>query len=91
MVGTNRQFEALLRSVNARIASLEHAVLHGAARPDAALLGELWARRQALRLVLVNRRVEAAKPVVEFRAWRDGNGAVYDCAVPIGVSRRAAP
>lgn len=51
----------------------------------------LWARRRALRLLLLNRKVEAAKKVVDFRRWRDGNGALYLCAAPPSGPKRARP
>jgi hypothetical protein len=75
MLGTNRQFEALMLGLNVRITNMERAVLAGTAGSSAAMLEDLWARRRSLRLLMLNRRVEAAKPIVDFQRWRDGNGA----------------
>jgi glyoxylate carboligase len=90
MLGTNGQFESLIRSLDARIASLERQVLQGTAGASGAVLDELWARRRSLRLLILNRRVEAAKPVVDFGKWRDGNGAIYLCAGTITQPRKLA-
>ena len=54
------------------------------------VLEELCARRRSLRLLILNRRVEAAKPVVDFQTWRDGNGAIHLCAAPLGGKRKAS-
>jgi hypothetical protein len=40
----------------------------------------MWQKRRAVRLLLRNRTIEAAKPIVDFQKWRDGNGALYLCA-----------
>ena len=76
MLGTNRQFEALMLGLNARIATLERAVLSGTAGLQASVLEDLWARRRSLKLLVLNRRVEGAKRVVDFNRWRDGDGAL---------------
>lgn len=90
MLGTNRQFEALIHGLDARIASLERSILAGTAGSSAATLEELWARRRAFHLLVLNRRVEAAKPVVDLQKWRDGNGAMHLCAPPKKRSRKLA-
>jgi hypothetical protein len=90
MLGTNRQFEALIDRIEIQIESLERSARDGPAERDGAMLDELCTRRQALRLLLLNRRVEAAKPVVDFEAWRDGNGAIYLGITPSGGTRKAA-
>lgn len=78
MLGTNRQFEAALDSLDQQIPQIEAALLRGGNSSNLASgLAELWARRRILKLLMLNRRIEAAKKVVDFRRWRDGNGALY--------------
>jgi hypothetical protein len=89
LLGTNRQFESLIRSLDTQIGKLERAVLDNTAGRSAMLLDELWARRRSLQLLMLNRRVEAAKPVVNFQKWRDGNGAIYLCSAPLDGKRKA--
>ena len=90
MLGTNRQFEALIDRIETQITKLELSVREGSAEREAAMLEDLCARRQALCLLLLNRRVEAAKPVVDFETWRDGNGAIYLGIAPPGGNRKAS-
>ena len=89
MLVTNRQFQTLIRQLDSQIARLERAVLHSGETRAAPLLEELWVRRRSLRLVLLNRRVEAARRVVDFGRWRDGNGAIYLCKPPEAGSRHS--
>lgn len=78
MLGSNHQFEAALDSLERQIPRIEAALLYGSNSPNLASgLAELWARRRVLKLLMLNRRVEASKRVVDFRRWRDGNGALY--------------
>jgi hypothetical protein len=81
MVGTNRQFETLLRHLDGQIAGMERVLVNGAGAGEAApQLEDLWQKRRALKLLLLNRKIEAAKSIVDFQRWRDGNGALYLCA-----------
>ena len=81
MLGTNRQFQTLLRHLDAQISGMERVLVNGASGPTAGpALEDLWRRRRTLNLLLLNRKIEAAKPVVDFQKWRDGNGALYLCA-----------
>ncbi len=89
MLETNRQFEALIRNLDVRIAGLERLVLESGNGPDGSKLEELWARRSSLRLLILNRRVEADKDVVDFQKWRDGNGAIYLCVASPLAMRQA--
>jgi len=78
MLGTNRQFETALATLERQIPRIEAALLYGSNSPNLASgLAELWARRRILKLLMLNRRVEAAKRVVDLRRWREGNGALY--------------
>jgi hypothetical protein len=79
MLGTTRQFEALLRHMDAQIAGMERMLIAGDAAVAARSLEDLWQKRRALKLLLLNRKVEATKPLVDFTRWRDGNGALYLC------------
>jgi hypothetical protein len=81
MLGTNRQFQTLLRHLDAQISGMERVLVNGASSGAAApALEELWRKRRTLHLLLLNRKIEAARPVVDFQKWRDGNGALYLCA-----------
>jgi len=90
MLGTNRQFESMLRQVDSQIGAMERALTHGEQPARLApALEELWAKRRAVKLLLLNRKVEAAKKVVDFQRWRDGNGALYLAQAPSGGRQRA--
>jgi hypothetical protein len=81
MLGTNRQFQTLIRHLDTQIAGMERVLVNGASGGSAGpALEELWRKRRTLNLLLLNRKIEAAKPVVDFQKWRDGNGALYLCA-----------
>jgi hypothetical protein len=90
MLGTNRQFEALIHGLDARIANLERSIVAGTAGSSAATLEGLWARRRSFHLLVLYRRVEAAKPVVDFQTWRDGDGAIDLCTLPTRRSHKRA-
>ena len=81
MLGTNRQFETLIHRLDAQIAEMEPLLVNGSSAGSAApVLEDLWQKRRALKLLLLNRKIEASKPLVDFQKWRDGNGALYVCA-----------
>lgn len=91
MLGTNQQFDALVGQMDRQIGGLERALLDGKATTTAApALEELWAKRRAVKLLLLNRRIEAAKRVVDFNRWRDGDGALYLCTGSPAAKRRQA-
>jgi hypothetical protein len=73
MLPTNQYFRGELRVVDARLKQLEG---YGTGRVRAAALEQLREEREILNLILLNRRVEAAKPVVDLARWRSANGAV---------------
>jgi hypothetical protein len=90
MLGTNRQFESLLRTLDHQIVVMEKLLVQGRSPVGvASSLEELWSHRRMLKLLLLNRRIEATKPVVDFQKWRDGNGALYLCAAKAAEVRRA--
>jgi hypothetical protein len=78
MLATNREFETVARTLDRTIAELEVAIGHS---PD--VLAARWheflvRRRRMVELFLLNRRLEARRPVVSFVRWVEGNGALYD-------------
>ena len=77
MLTTNRHFEAELEKLNRQFAKIEAGQLGG---PKSAALSSLLAdlniRRSAVRLVLLRRRIEAAKKVVDLKTWREGGEAM---------------
>ena len=73
----NRQLRTALESVERQISPLEAAILtEGRSADLATTLAELWAQRRLLRQLLRVRTIESRKPVVDFRKWRDGDGAL---------------
>jgi hypothetical protein len=73
MLPTNQYFRSQLQVVDSRLKQLER---FGTGRVRAAALEQLREEREILNLVLLNRRVEAAKRVVDLRRWRTANGAL---------------
>jgi hypothetical protein len=90
MLGTNRQFQSLLCQVDSEISAMEYSAARnqGESRVFTAI-EELRGRRRALKLLLLNRKIEAAKTVVNFHRWRDGNGALYLCTTSPTRRKRA--
>ena len=90
MLGTNDQFQSILCRIDSQIGALERAIADGDTPGRMApALEKLWARRRALKLLLLNRKVEAARKVVDFQRWRDGNGVLYLCAAQPARPKRA--
>jgi hypothetical protein len=78
MLGTNREYESMIQDIDCKIAERERAMLSGPlVAGTAATLSDLRDTRQTIRMLLLNRRVEASKRVVDFARWKDGNGALY--------------
>jgi hypothetical protein len=73
MLPSNRDIRARLQLVGARLKQLE---AYGNDRIRASALEALREEREILNLVLLNRRVEASKPVVNLRRWRSANGTL---------------
>jgi hypothetical protein len=71
MPPTNRDVRTRLRIVDARLRQLEYG---GGGRGTAR--AQLREEREILNLVLLNRRVEAARRVVDLERWRTANGAL---------------
>jgi hypothetical protein len=72
MTLTNAHFRVRLQVLDAQLKQLER-YGHDKLRADA--LERLHEEREVVNLVLLNRRVEAARPVVDFARWRSANGA----------------
>jgi hypothetical protein len=91
MLGSNKHFEALLHSLDTQIATMENLLGSSAPAPGlASSLEELWTQRRLLKLLMLNRRIEASKRVVDFQRWRDGNGALHLCTSRLQKSRSGA-
>jgi hypothetical protein len=73
MPPTNHYFRSQLQVVDARLKQIER---YGVDRVRAAALVQLRQEREMLKLVLLNRLIEAARPVVDLQRWRTANGAV---------------
>jgi len=64
--------------VKAEIAQIDRLIFDIEAKPQdkrlawSHLLEELREEREVLNLLILNRRVEASKPVVDLQRWRDG-------------------
>jgi hypothetical protein len=86
MLPTNQYFHTQLRLVDARLRQLQG---YRNARGRAAALQQLREEQEFLKLVLLNRRVEAARQVVDLERWRTANGAVRLVDEDQGKRRRA--
>ena len=90
MLGRNRDYEAMIADIDQKIDERERAMLSGRlVAGTAATLSDLRETRQTIKMLLLNRRIEAAKRVVDFARWKDGNGALY--RRPRSAAGRAAP
>jgi hypothetical protein len=79
MLTRNRDFEAVARRLDDTIARLEAAAEDGRDRAAAdAWLNHLVRRRQAIGRLLLNRRLEASRHVVDFLRWFEADGALYE-------------
>jgi hypothetical protein len=78
MLGTNRDYESMVQDIDHKIADRERAMLSGRlVAGTAATLSDLRETRQTIKMLLLNRRIEASKRVVDLARWKDGNGALY--------------
>jgi len=78
MIGTNRELKSIQRSLDRQIIELSRlarAAPHKSSASDR--LTELGRQRIRISAVLANRRIEAAKRVVELSRWLTGNGALF--------------
>jgi hypothetical protein len=87
VIGTNRDLELLLRSLDREFATLSRLARRA---PDQTWISyrlvALRRHRSAISATLANRRLEAAKPVVDLTRWFHGNGeldAIGDRVAPL--------
>lgn len=90
MLGTNRDYQTMVEEIDHKIADRERAMLSGRlVAGTAATLSDLRETRQTIKMLLLNRRIEASKRVVDLARWKDGNGALY--RRPRATAGRDAP
>jgi len=70
---TNAHFRTRLQVLDAQLKQLER---YGRDKLRAAAVERLHEEREVVNLVLLNRRVEGARAVVDFARWRNANGAM---------------
>jgi hypothetical protein len=76
MIGKNAELETLLRELECEIRLHEATLLrHGRTRSTTRLRQMRRIRRCIVELLL-NRRIEASKPVVDLARWLNGNGTL---------------
>jgi hypothetical protein len=78
MIGKNEELETLLRELDCEI-RLREATLLGHGRATSIATDQLHQMRSIRRCVieiLLNRRIEASKPVVDLARWLNGNGTL---------------
>jgi hypothetical protein len=71
MPGTTERVKAEIAQIDRLISDIEAKPRHKRAAWSH-LLEELREEREVLNLLILNRRVEASKKVVDLRRWRDG-------------------
>ena len=71
---TNGAIAAKIRLLDSHLRQMELGSAND--RVTAAAVERIEEEREVLNLVLLNRRVEAARPVVDFKRWRTANGAL---------------
>lgn len=93
MKATNRELASMREAIEYEIFRLNHLRRVPRRRVDKELIdrqvASLSHQRAALRAVMVNRRVEAAKDIVIFARWVSGNGAL-DHVAAAPADRRVA-
>ena len=90
MLGTNRELRALHRGLLTKIAHREQ-ILRKSGDPHwvRSKLANLQRQAALIETALANRRLEAAKPVVNFSRWLDGAGALSERPIEVEVMLRA--
>jgi hypothetical protein len=90
MSQTNGFYRTQLRQLEARVRQLELKMEITGSTAALPALEELRIEREVYNLILLNRKVEAARPVVNFGRWRDANGATRMVAAVASAGRTAA-
>ena len=88
MIGTNRDLKSMQRILDWRITELKQLADDA---PEQNWISDRLAflsrQRIAVCATLVNRRIEAARHVVDLSRWFNGNGALFVLAEPTGCQR----
>ena len=86
MIGTNRDLAAMREAIDyelLRLTTLGRMRLNPTGSDDVAFeIAKLQRERLALCSAIVNRRTEAARPIVSFARWTSGNGALDTLVSP---------
>jgi hypothetical protein len=90
MAKGNGFYRTKLRQLDAQVRQLELKMAITGAPAARPALEELRIEREVYNLILLNRKVEAARPIVNFWRWRDANGAVRMVGAEPGGGRSAA-
>jgi hypothetical protein len=90
MLPTNHYYRTKLRQLDARVRQLELQMEVSGSPAVLPALEELRIEREVFNLILLNRRVESARAVVDLRRWRDANGAAGLVVPPAERDRSAA-
>jgi hypothetical protein len=90
MVPTNHYYRTKLRQLDARVRQIELQMEVSGSPAALPLLEELRIEREVFNLVLLNRKVESARAVVDLRRWREANGAAALVSPPETDRRSAA-
>jgi hypothetical protein len=82
VIGANRDLKSMQRILECRIIELKQLAGDAPARDWITdRLAVLSRQRIAVCATLVNRRIEAARPIVDLSRWFNGNGALFGGAI----------
>jgi hypothetical protein len=90
MSHTNGFYRTKLRQLDAQVRQLELKMEMTGSTASLPAIEELRIEREVYNLILLNRKVEAARPVVNFGRWRDANGATRMVGSAAAAARTAA-
>ena len=90
MLPTNHYYRTKMRQLDAQVRQLELQMEMSGSPALLPAVEELRIEREVFNLILLNRRVEAARAVVDLRRWRDANGAAALVVAPADQDRSAA-
>jgi hypothetical protein len=89
MVPTNAYYRTKLRQLDAQVRQLELKMALTGSSAVPPVVEDLRIEREVFNLILLNRKVESARSVVNLRRWREANGAAALVA-PEGEPDRSA-
>jgi hypothetical protein len=75
MVPTNAYYQKKLRQLDAQVRQLELKMEMSGSHRLLPVVEELRIEREVFNLILLNRKVEGARHVVDLNRWREANGA----------------